>query len=143
MPEDLEERYKPVLDMLGADRGIQADRVRDMFLMIMEARDAEELAAKGVFVLAPDHVPSDQLNERYKPLIAIMLATRDKQMSLVKQLSTQVRDTGDGEAMQARKKGRFVDGRPEPLVTKRVSEFLAPPDSDLDKPDAGAPRKGG
>jgi len=143
MPEDLEERYKPVLNMLGADRGTQIDRVAEMFLAIVEARDAEELERKGMFVLSPDHVPSHELNERYRPLIALMLAPRDNQMALVKRLGTQVRDTSDGEAMQSKKKGRFVDGEPAPLVSKTMSNFLAPPESDLDKPDTGKPPKGG
>lgn len=118
--------YKPVMAILAADRGQQVNRVAAMFLEIVEARDAEELMEKGMFLLGPDHPGAAALDAQYKPLIAILLARRDQQMNLVKLLQLQVRDSRDGENMQTRRVGQFQEDQPAPLISPRTAALLAP-----------------
>ena len=114
------------MTILTADRGEQINRVAAMMLEIAEARDAEELAAGGMFILGPGHPGAQALDAKYKPLIAILMAKRSRQLDLVKSLQLHIRDTRDGETMKARRIGKFAPGQPAPLLSKKTAALLAP-----------------
>ena len=118
--------YAPVIAILTADRGEQINRIAAMLLEITEARDAEELAAQGDFTLAPGHPGAQALDQRYKPLIAILLANRDRQYAAVKRMQLQIRDARDAENMAARRVGTIVEGRPTPMLSPGMAAMLAP-----------------
>lgn len=118
--------YAPVIAILTADRGEQVNRVSAMLLEITQARDAEDLAGAGDFTLAAGHPGSQALDQRYKPLIAILLADREKQYALVKRLQLQIRAARDVENMEARGIGARVPGRPAPLVSPGMAAMLGP-----------------
>lgn len=118
--------YAPVIALLTADRGQQINRVAAMWLDITQARDAEELAKMGDFILPANHVPAKELTQRYKPIIAILMAPRDRQYKAVMRMQLQVRDARDMENMQAQGIGKQVPGRPAPLMSKGMSRMLAP-----------------
>lgn len=118
--------YAPVIAILTADRGEQINRVAAMFLEITEARDSEALAQGGDFRLTAGHPGAQALDQRYKPLIAILLAGREQQYALVKKLQLQVRAARDVENMEARGTGTRVTGRPAPLIMQETAAMLSP-----------------
>ena len=118
--------YAPVIAVLTADRGEQINRVAAMMLDIAQARDAEALAEAGDFRLAAGHPGAQALDQRYKPLIAILLAGREQQYALVRRLQLQVRAARDIENMEARGIGTRVAGRPAPLLKQSTAAMLAP-----------------
>jgi len=123
---DLGALYAPVVAILLADRGQQVNRIAEMFLEIVEARDAEALEDKEMFELGAGHMGAEALNDQYRPLIAILLAGRESQAKFISLLQQQVRDSRDGEIMQMRKVGEFKDSKPVPLITPRTAALLAP-----------------
>lgn len=132
------------MSILTADRGEQINRVAAMMLEITEARDAEELVTAGMFKLAPGHPGARALDKKYKPLIAILLAKRSAQMDLVKRLQLQVRDSRDGENMQARGVGKLLPGQPAPVISPGTAALLAPQGgvSGMGSPALAAPQGG-
>lgn len=118
--------YAPVIALLTADRGEQINRVAAMMLAITEARDAEGLAKKGDFALNPDQQGAKTLDQKYKPLIAILLATRDRQYEAVRHMQMQIRAARDAENMAARGIGTGVPGRPTPLMSPGMAALLTP-----------------
>ena len=138
--------YAPVIAVLTADRGEQINRVAAMMLDITEARDAETLAEAGDFRLAANHPGAQALDQRYKPLIAILLAGREQQYALVRKLQLQVRAARDIETMEARGIGSRVPGRPAPLLSQSMASMLAPQGgvpSSLAMPQGGPARDRG